>query len=319
MVVAANYSQLIADGHIVDCRLINPPREQVGGVAQDPVKAYLRWGEGKSGFVFCGSVEQARTLTDEFNAAGVPARLIVNETDTAERERSLRMLGDGTVRLLVNVYCLTEGVDVPRAKLCMLARGCGSVLTYLQMAGRVLRPFEGESRALLIDLHGSSLAHGFPTDDRTYSLDGEHAIERRDKEDVLRQCLHCGFVWRSSAGPVCPECGWRAPSKVKPVRIYNEELREAFRGDQTPPELQQRELVRLKALAGVRGYSTSWVVREWRQLFKSTRVPLELFTPDEVDDYYSSLVSVAHKKGYNMGWARGLFHSTFGTWPHNKG
>jgi superfamily II DNA or RNA helicase len=313
MVVAANYSQLIDEGHILPCRLIAPPKEMMGGIAQEPVRAYQQWGDGKSGFVFCGSVEQAKETTDAFNDAGITARLIINETDTDARAQALKALNNGGVKLLVNVYCLTEGVNVPRAKLCMLARGTGSVLTYLQMVGRVLRPFRDETQALLLDLHGSSLVHGFPTEDREFSLHGDTAIGRKDKVASLRQCLNCGHVWKSTAGPVCPQCGWKAPSQIKPVRIYNAELREMYRGDDTDPEMQQRELVRLKCVAATRGFSVGWVVREFRQLFKATKVPMDLFTPDEIDEYYDNLTKTAKKKGYARGWANGCFRSTFGT------
>jgi len=313
MVVAENYSGLIRRGHILDCRLVNPPRDMPGGLAQDPVAAYQRWGENKYGFVFCSTVQQAHELTQQFNAAGIGARAIVSETDTSERDRSLKLLNAGSVRLLVNVYCLTEGVNVPRAKICMLARGTGSVLTYLQMVGRCLRPFRDEKQALLLDLHGSSLAHGFPTEDRVFSLEGNGGISRTANADALRQCLNCGFVWRSTQGPQCPECGWTAPPKVKPVRIYNEELREVFKGDDTPADAQEKELVRLKMVAAANNYSTGWVVREYRQLFKNTPIPMDLFTPDELEQYQQSLLTVAKKKGYNQGWARGLFKRSFGS------
>jgi hypothetical protein len=314
MVVAANYSYLIEQGHILDCRLFAPPQSMPGGLAQDPVKAYQKWGEERSGYVFCGTVPQATEVTENFKAAGVPAMLYVAETDDDRRRVALEALASGAVKLLINVYCLAEGVNVPRAKVCILARGCGSVLTYLQMVGRVLRPFEGETHATLIDLHGSSLAHGFPTEDREFSLTGDAAISRKDSADALRQCLACGYVWPSATGPVCPECGWVAPPKIKPIRIYNEELREIYKGDATPPEAQMKELVRLKAQAGIRGYGTGWVVREYRRLFKKTAVPIDLFTPDEIDEYYEHLVGIARKKGYRDGWANGCFRSTFGKW-----
>ncbi len=314
MVVAANYSELIAAKHILDCRLVVPPRELQGGIACSPVKAYQQWGEDKYGFVFCGSLDQVQEVTDEFNAAGIPAKAIVSETDTDERKRSLELLSNGSVRLVVNIYTCTEGVNVPRAKLCMLARGTGSALTYLQMAGRVLRPFRDETEAMLIDLHGSSLAHGFPTEDRVFSLKGSGGINRTANADVLRQCLACGHVWKSADGRQCPACGWVAPPKVQPPRIYNEELREIYRGDDTPASAKEKELVRLKAHAMIHGYKTGWVVKEYRKLFKDA-VPMSLFEPSELEEYYERLVGIGKKKNRAAGWARGCFKSTFGQWP----
>jgi superfamily II DNA or RNA helicase len=44
---------------------------------------------------------------------------------------------------------------------------------YLQVVGRVLRPYPGKTSALVIDLRGSVHEHGQPAEDRTYSLTGE--------------------------------------------------------------------------------------------------------------------------------------------------
>ena len=47
------------------------------------------------------------------------------QTDAEQRERSIAALAIGDVKILVNVNTLTEGVDVPAASLCLLARGVG--------------------------------------------------------------------------------------------------------------------------------------------------------------------------------------------------
>jgi superfamily II DNA or RNA helicase len=60
----------------------------------------------------------------------------------------------GRIDWLTNVHVLTEGVDVPNAEVCMLARSPQHSGTYLQMVGRVLRSADGKTEALLIDLPG---------------------------------------------------------------------------------------------------------------------------------------------------------------------
>jgi hypothetical protein len=109
-------------------------------------------------------------------------------------------------------------------------------------------------------------------------------------------------------------CGWVAPPKNPEPVIYDRELREVYKGDATPEESKIKELVRLRAIAGLRGYRVGWVIREYRHLFKGV-VPADVFTPDELDEYYASLLEIAQKKGRALGWAKGCFKSTFGFWP----
>jgi hypothetical protein len=108
-------------------------------------------------------------------------------------------------------------VDLPWAEVAMLARGVSHEGAYLQAVGRVLRPAPGKTEALLIDLPGACYRYGFPTDDRTYSLDGT-PIRRASAAPALSQCLQCGAVYPSA--PTCPECGWVRPAKVRPPRIW---------------------------------------------------------------------------------------------------
>jgi len=313
MHVAADYSELIDDGYLTDADLWAPPADRKG-LALSPVAAYQRHGEGKQGFVFVGSVKYAKEVTKEFNEAGIPAAVIVANTPTLKRQQIVQRMKSGDLRLIVNVYTMTEGVNIPCAKVCILARGCGSVATYVQMVGRVLRPYKG-MRAIVIDLSAVSLKHGFPTEDRVYTLHGEHGVARSEKAESLRQCLSCGFVWNPAGKRACPNCGWTMPDKNPAPRIYNADLARVYRGDDTPDEYKEIELVRLKERARVRGYSIGWVVREYRQLFKTTTLLTEHFTEIERVTYYAELKAAAQKKGYKMGWATGLYRRTFGCMP----
>lgn len=172
LVDVVSYSRLLADGLIVGCDVLRPERPTGIDLAQDPVDAYLRYAPNTCAFIFARRVDAAVEFSQRLNANGVSAEVIHNGTGAAPRKRALEGLHDGRVTVIVNAYTMTEGVDVPRVSTVVLARNCEHESTYLQMVGRALRAHPGKARALLIDLHGVSHAHGAPTDDRAYSLRG---------------------------------------------------------------------------------------------------------------------------------------------------
>jgi DNA repair protein RadD len=172
MVVSASYSELVAGGYLVPARVHRPDVSLGNDLAIDPVTAWHRYSEGSRAFVFCGRVADAHAWAKKFRDAGVRAAVIEATTTKAERDETLSLLERGTVRVVVNVNTMTEGVDVPLVRTIILARGFGHVGGYLQAAGRGLRPADGKPDMILVDLVGASIRHGLPTDDRTYSLEG---------------------------------------------------------------------------------------------------------------------------------------------------
>ncbi len=131
--------------------------------------------------------------------------------------------------VLVNCMVLTEGWDSPETSCCILARGCGSVGTYLQIVGRVLRPAPGKTGALLIDLTGRSFYdHGPPDADRLYSLTGKGIRKKDEAEDF---------------GKPCPVCGQLAEgqSRVEGPRYTGDELAERYAGKRAEDEERRDE------------------------------------------------------------------------------
>ncbi len=172
LVVAAHYSELIADGFLVPARVYRPASNLGNDLAQDPFDAWRGCSDGSQAFVFCARVQIARELAQRFRDSGITAALIECNTPKRERDDLLSRFRQGTIRVLTNVNTLTEGVDVPEARTVILARAFGHVGGFLQAAGRVLRPAKGKPDAIVVDLTGSTIRHGLPTDDRVYSLSG---------------------------------------------------------------------------------------------------------------------------------------------------
>lgn len=173
IVVAASVRELVQQAVLVPVDVVVPTHAlNPGEIAQSPAAAYQKHAHGRSALVFSPTVATAEQHLREFHSAGVTARLVEAATPVAERAEAIQAFRTGQTKVLVNVEVLTEGFDAPIASAAILARGVGSAGMYLQIAGRIMRSHHQKSDAVLIDLRGSSYAHGHPLDDRTFSLTG---------------------------------------------------------------------------------------------------------------------------------------------------
>lgn len=294
MVIAASYSELLAGGYLVGCRTVRPDVSLEGGIAQPAAETWIRLAGSRRGFIYCGSVEAARSLAVDLTGRGVPSACIDGRQHPAVRAQALSDFRAGRIRCLTNCYCLVEGVDVPQAEVCMIARGCTHMGAYLQMVGRVLRTSPGKDRALLIDLAGITHTHGLPCTDVEYSLDGQPL---RPTTATVRTCISCGTAY---SGPAqCPECGHSAPPKERSApRIYSVELREVYDGAATPYKAKATEWSRLQRLAESKGWGYGWAVREYRKLFGECPT----LTREQVSAERARLQRLAESKGYKPGW-----------------
>ena len=97
-----------------------------------------------------------------------------------------------------------------------MARPTRQVGLYLQCVGRVLRvsPETGKDRALLLDFAGVVLAHGWPTMDRQWTLEGRKRGARVATGEVpVKLCKVCYAAIPAAAGS-CPECGHKEPPRA---------------------------------------------------------------------------------------------------------
>ena len=77
---------------------------------------------------------------------------ITHETGASERRGILERFREGTYSRVVTANVLDEGVDVPDANVAVVLSGSGSEREFTQRLGRVLRPKNDGSRALLYEL-----------------------------------------------------------------------------------------------------------------------------------------------------------------------
>lgn len=125
--------------------------------------AYRKYAGDRRGIVFTPTVETAHATADELNTAGVKTAVISGETPRDERRRAFEDFRTGRVQVLSNCMVLTEGFDAPWAEVAVIARPTQSQPLYAQMVGRVLRPWPGKTKALVLDMVGASTTNKLRT------------------------------------------------------------------------------------------------------------------------------------------------------------
>lgn len=145
------------------------------------VEAWTEHAAGRPTILFSPTVEFAGIMADEFEAAGVSARLVHGLMPVDERREALAAFKAGDVTVLANCMVLTEGTDLPLASCCVVARPTTHAGLYVQMIGRVLRPFPGKTDALVLDVAGASRRHALRS---TTDLVGTDDIEPDAADDV---------------------------------------------------------------------------------------------------------------------------------------
>jgi superfamily II DNA or RNA helicase len=313
LVHGADYSELLAAGHLCSVRVFRPEQILGNALACDPVEAWARHSENSSGFAFFSTIEQAEKAAHGMNERGIRAAVIHQGTKRGDRVALIDALRAGDLDCVCNVYTMTEGTDVPRARVCMLASACRHASNYLQKAGRVLRPHPSKQNAILIDLVGASILHGLPTEDRVYSLDGD-PIKRRDVVP-LKNCLNCGATVHA-AYTACPECGtaFVVERARKGPRIFSLELVEVFAGLQTDPDVKRKAYAELRAKQRAEGYELGWIQLQYKRAFVEDCV-IHDATNDEKRAELAKLRNLAKSKGFKPKFADVNFKRVFGHWP----
>lgn len=310
--VVANYSELLAEGFLANCKAFQPPNILKNGLAQDPLKAWQLYNQKRhTTFAFGRSVKYCAKQVELFKAAGIPTAQISYQTPSRERDYILECAGLGKILVLWSDTALTEGVDITRAKCALFARQFLHATPYLQAGGRVLRPWKNET-AIIIDLCGSTLIHGLPTEDRTYSLDGKGI--QRTSVTPLKNCPKCGATI-IAAYQDCPECGFHfATAEQRAPKIWDLELREVYLGDKTAPDKKHGEWMRLLAFSSERGWGVSWALREYHKLFADTP-DMTVISFERRHEEFVQLRAFAKSRGFKPGWAAVRWKQMFGSWP----
>ena len=220
-----------------------------------------------------------------FQAAGVKAVHVDGDTDMDERKRIFVAFAKKEIDVLCFCDLLTFGFDLSQASGLDVCIESGSDLkptkslsAQLQWWGRLLR-YMKDKTAIIIDHVNNWKDHGFPDDDREWSLQGKKKKKRGEVEEPkapTRQCPECQCAHK--VRPDCPQCGY----------VYPIDSREIEEVAGTLVKLSKEEAAKLKEAA------------------KFARVN-EIYNLKTLDE----LVNYARQKKYKspMNWALRIFNS----------
>lgn len=122
-------------------------------------RAWGRFAPGLPGFLFTPTVSAAYTFGEALNETGASTAVVHGELPVTERRAAVDQFNEGKLQVLSNCMVFTEGTDIPRATVAGIARPTRNPGLYLQMVGRVLRPYPGKERAVVLDVVGVAARH----------------------------------------------------------------------------------------------------------------------------------------------------------------
>jgi len=251
LIFAPTVSDLMASGILAKYRIFAPSqidtrrfsvragdfnREELSDALNRPmivgsaVDHYRRLAHGKRAIVFCVSIQHAVSTANAFRDAGYPSESIDGSMDPVRRFQLIEKFRSGEVKILTSCDLVSEGFDLPAIEVAILLRPTMSLALYLQQVGRALRPYPGKDYALILDHAGNTMRHGFPDDEREWSLQGMERKRSNDSEQSINVRL-CGQCFAACRAPVstCPHCGYVWPLKPRQIEEADGELQEIDR------------------------------------------------------------------------------------------
>ena len=302
LVVAATIRELIELGFLVDCEIYAPEtdldlsgvklvKNKFGELDYDEkalavevdkpalvgniVSHWQRMAKNKPTVCFATNIAHSKHICEQFNQQGIVAEHIDCYATDEERDAIMLRVADGITKIICNVSILREGWDFPGCEVMILARPTKSLIAYIQMAGRVLRPFEGKEKALILDHSGSCHELGYPTDDFPLELhDGSPnsnsaGKSEKPEEKKPKKCPKCQFM-KPAGVHQCSKCGF-APECKSTIEVAEGELTKVDRKARKIAEekygSKQSVYSQLLTIQKERGYSDGWVENQYRSMF----------------------------------------------------
>jgi superfamily II DNA or RNA helicase len=260
-------------GDFVNSELVNAMDKPT--ITGSAVEHYMKLTPNKKAIVFCCSIEHSKNVTQQFINAGISAEHLDGGVDDSQRHDAIRRFREGQTNILSSIEIFSEGLDVPSVEVSILLRPTQSLSLYIQQTGRALRISDNKTQAVILDHAGNTVRHGFPDDDREWSLQGvEQVNSGRAQSEVppVKICKQC-FAANSGFSVACNYCHAVFEVKQRDIKFVEGELKELTRQaaikNRKVEQGKAQELEDLVELGRQRGYARP---RLWAQYIYRARL-----------------------------------------------
>lgn len=252
-------------------------------IVGDAPATWKQYANGLRTVVYAINRAHGKHVLEAYLVAGIKAAYIDGDTPKAEQFRIANALADGKIHVLVSVELLTTGYDLGSLvgrdvtiQCVQLLRPTKSLQLAIQMMMRCMTAWDGESIILdhvnMILNRDGTLNHGFPDDDRVWSLEGS-AMQRQEGVTAFTTwlCESCLASVKSSK-PVCPYCSKDHVVKAREITAEEGELQEIKRQQAVAKEQKRREVQSARDLTSIasvaleRNYSAGWVAQRMKAI-----------------------------------------------------
>ena len=289
------------------------------------IEHYRLHADKKPALVFCRDVKSAYKTAEKFRQAGYEFYCIEGKMSDKERRGLLDGLRTGRIHGLTNCEIATYGLDIPRVEVGICLRPTLSRELYMQMIGRIIRPYTGKDKAIFIDHVNNVYEHqeeaypGVPlhhVPHIKWNFDGTEKRKRRKKDEEelsLKYCPSCSMYFE---GATCPYCGAAARQRTeKKQEQINVSLQVVVpqKLEERPPD-ERREFIDKINAAAREFYSGAddgkilpGPVGEMLKLAEHLGRPVlwvywKLSTKNKHTVNVSLLSEIARQKNYKKGW-----------------
>lgn len=238
------------------------------------VEHYKTIADGEPAIAFCVSIEHAENVATMFRQAGYSATALHSKMSRENIKNAIKGLANGNIQIITSCDIISEGTDIPVCTTAILLRPTHSLVVYLQQVGRSLRYLPGKT-AKILD-HVGNIRHGFPDDDREWSLDSKKKKAKKGESEIVspsRTCQSCYYVHRPQ--PTCPRCGHVYKTKEREIRMVDgtlqklskeekQKIKNKIKYDRMRERGRAQTLEDLKELGRRKGYGQGWAYAVWK-------------------------------------------------------
>ena len=111
------------------------------------IKAHSKGKKNPRTMIFCSSIEHAENIAKLIKGSKVVHSMLPQKVN----QENLNSFKNGSLRTIISVDKLNEGVDIPETDVVVFLRNSGSKTIIQQQLGRGLRPVEGKDNVLVLD------------------------------------------------------------------------------------------------------------------------------------------------------------------------